>query len=413
MQLKKLSLIALAAASTTTAPVVLNAANTDQVKFSQMKYSENQDRMEIDFSVLDIKKDFGTDYTLNMTLSYDTMSGGTPVWDTKSGASASATGTSNDPKCSANPGLCQNTSSNKDLLSDGEANMDKFAYKNAQIDDTRKAGAISLVKRTARRDEITTGFAYSKEEDFKSIEASIGFLYNIDQLKNNSITTGVSFQKNSALHRRDDNQWKDFDVVNFQVGYTRVINKDLVAQANYFITRQSGHLSNPYQTIIRYFNISTSSFDPVFNYFIAKEKRPDQRISNGISLDSAYKATKDISIHAGYRLYGDDWGIVSHTLTLNSYIKLLPKLTMIPLIRYYNQSAADFYKGHTSSEFHFDKDSYGTSDERLSKYDGTTYSLGFEYKIKNDFKLNVIAATQKQSFGLKMNWASVGLKYSF
>lgn len=413
MQLKKLSLIALTAASTTAVPLVLNAASSDEVKFTQMKYSENQDRMEIDFSVLDIKKDFGTDYTLNMSFSYDSMSGGTPVWDTKSGASQSTTGKSNDTKCQTNPTLCQDTSSNKDLLSDGESDINKFTYTNAKVEDTRKAVSISLIKRTQKRDELSTGFAYSKEEDFKSMEASLGYLYNIDDLKNNSISTGISFQKNSALHRRENNQWKDFDMVNFQIGYTKVFTKKLVSQVNYFVSKQSGHLSNPYQTIIRYFDISTSPFDPVYNYFIAKEKRPDSRVANGISFDSAYKAQKNVSLHSAYRLYSDDWGITSHTITINSYIKVLPKLTFIPLIRYYTQSAANFYKAHDSSDNHFSKDSYGSSDERLSKYHGTTYSLGFEYEIIKDLKANIIAATQKQSFGLKMDWASVGVKYAF
>lgn len=411
MQLKKLSILAISAA--TVGVPVLNAASADTVKFTQMKYQENNDRMKIDFSVLDFKKDFGTDYTLNMNLSYDSMSGGTPVWDTKSGASASATGKSNDTRCQTNPTLCQDTSSNKELLSDGESSMNNFSYKNAQIDDTRKAVSVSLIKRTPKRDEISTGFAYSKEEDFKSMEASLGYLYNIDALKNNSISTGISFQKNSALHRRDNNQWKDFDMVNFQIGYSKVFTKNFVAQANYFVSKQSGHLSNPYQTIVRYFNISTSAFDPVYNYFIAKEKRPDSKVSNGISLDSAYKAHKNISLHSAYRLYSDDWGITSHTITMNSYIKLLPKLTFIPLIRYYTQTAADFYKAHNSSDNHFSKDSYGSADERLSKYHGTTYSLGFEYEIIKDLKVNIIAATQKQSFGLKMDWASVGVKYAY
>lgn len=411
MQLKKLSILAISAV--TVGIPVLNAASSDEVKFTQMKYEENNDRMKIDFSILDFKKDFGTDYTLNMSLSYDSMSGGTPVWDTKSGASSNATGKSNDTRCTNNATLCQDTSSNKELLSDGESSLDNFSYKNAQIDDTRKAVSLSLIKRTPKRDEISSGLAYSKEEDFKSIEASLGYLYNIDDLKNNSISTGISFQKNSALHRRDNNQWKDFDMVNFQIGYSKVFTKNFVAQANYFISKQSGELSNPYQTIVRYFNISTSSFDPVYNYFIAKEKRPDSKVSSGISLDSAYKFHKNISLHGAYRFYSDDWGITSHTVTINSYIKVLPKLTFIPLIRYYTQSAADFYKAHDSNDNHFSKNSYGSADERLSKYYGTTYSLGFEYEIMKDLKVNIIAATQKQSFGLKMDWASAGVKYAF
>lgn len=411
MQLKKISALALGT-STLITPLILNAASSDEVKFTQMRYEENNDRMKIDFSVLDFKKDFGTDYTLNMSVSYDAMSGGTPVWDSVSSASTTSSGKSNDARCVANPTLCSDVSSVDGLLSSGEANMNNFTYKNVQVDDTRIAVSSSLVKRTQRRDEMTFGLAYSKEEDFKSHEASFGYLYNLDSSRNDSIAAGLSFQYNKALDRME-NKWDDFNVLNFQIGYTKVFTPKLQGQINYFASRQKGELSNPYQRIIRYFNISTSSFDPVFNYFIAKEKRPEERVSNGISLDSAYKAHQKVSLHGAYRLYIDDWGVNSHTFSANAYIEVLPKLTVIPLIRYYTQTKADFYRAHNEEYFHFAKDSLGSSDERLSSYHGTTYSLGLEYKIQDNFTINAIASTQKQSYGLKMDWYSVGLKYSF
>lgn len=411
MQLKKLSLLVIGATSIT-API-LNAASSDEVKLSQMRYEENQNRMKIDFTALDFKKDFGTDYTFNMNLSYDTISGGTPIWDTTSGASGIDTKTSNDTRCTNNPTLCKNLNDNNELLSNAKTSKDDFVYKNTNIDDTRKAISLSLIKRTPKRDEITTGFAYSKEEDFKSYEASLGYLYNLDSSKNDSISVGVSLQQNEALHRRDNNKWKDFDVVNFQIGYTKVLTRNLVVQANYFASKQEGELSNPYQTVVRYFDISTSAFDPVYNYILAKEKRPEERLSNGVSFDMAYKIHPKVSLHGNYRFYADDWEIYSNTFTINSYIKVLPKLTFIPLIRYYNQTQADFYKDHKSSSFHFDETSYASADERLSKYDSITLSLGFEYHANKDIDINIIGARQEQSFGLNMNWASVGLKYRF
>lgn len=410
MQLKKLSL-AIISTSCVMTPV-LNAASSDEVKFSQMKYEENKDRMKVDFTSIDIKKDFGTDYTLNVNLSYDTLSGGTPVWDSKSGASAKETLVSNDPRCST-PNLCKDLNSNDQLLSDGQANMNDFVYKNAQIDDTRKAVSASLIKRDEKRNEFTTGVAYSKEEDFDSKELSFSYMHYLNEFKNDSIIAGLSIQQNDVLHRRDNSTWKDFNAYNFQIGYTKIFTKNFLAQANFFASKQSGELSNPYQTIIRYFDISNSKFDPVYNYFIAKEKRPDERISQGISLDSAYKYSKNLSLHNAYRFYMDDWGINSHTFTINSYYGLTPKFTLTSLLRYYTQSAADFYKAHDSSNFHFDENSYGTADERMGSYHGTTYSLGLEYKPKKNLDFNIMLAKQNQSFGLKMNWFSLGLKYRF
>ena len=413
MQLNKLSLILLT--SITGLVPILNANSSDEVKLTQMKYFENKDRMKVDFSVLDIKKDFGTDYSLNASLSYDTMSGGTPIWDSISSASLKATGISSDERCKTNTNLCQNTLNKTDLLSDGQKDMSQYKYKNVQINDKRTSLSLNLIKRTPKRDEMSLGFAYSTEEDFKSTELSTSYLYYIDEYKNNSISLGLSIQNNKVLHRRENNIWKEFDILNFQLGYSRVFTKNLVSQANIFVSKQSGSLSNPYQTIIRYFDITNldSPSDTVNNYFIAKEKRPTERISTGFSLDLAYKIKKNISVHTSYRFYEDDWGILSNTLSFNSYIEVYPKLTIIPLIRYYNQKAANFYKAHDSKDFHFSEGSYGTSDERMGGYTGITLSLGIEYKIKDNIDINFIFAKQKQSFGLKMNWSSIGIKYAF
>lgn len=413
MQLNKLSLIVLTSLVGTVP--VLNASSSNEVKFTQMTYSENKDRMKVDFSVLDIKKDFGTDYTLSASLSYDTMSGGTPIWDSISSASLKATGISSDDRCSLNTNLCQNTLNNSDLLSNGEKDMSQYKYKNVQIDDKRTSLSLNLIKRTIKRNEISAGFAYSKEEDFKSTEFSTSYLHYIDDYKNNSISLGLSLQKNKILHRRENNTWKKFDIINVQLGYTKVLAKNFVAQANIYASKQSGSLSNAYQTIIRYLDISKEnySFDKVNNYFIAKEKRPNERISTGLSFDSAYKLKKNTSIHSSYRFYEDNWGIMSSTLTLNSYIEVYPKLILMPLLRYYKQSAANFYKNHKEKDFHFSKSSYGTSDERMGAYTGITLSLGLEYKVNDNIDINIVTAQQKQSFGLKMNWSSIGIKYAF
>ena len=56
-----------------------------------MKYTENDDRITVDYKLLDLKQEIGADYTLGISFTYDTISGGTPVWvDTYSGASGVA-----------------------------------------------------------------------------------------------------------------------------------------------------------------------------------------------------------------------------------------------------------------------------------------------------------------------------------
>ncbi len=414
MQLNK-KLIPLVIASAVCSPLVLNAASGDEVSFKQMKYKENDGRIKIDYSVLDFKKEFGTDYSFSMSLSYDAISGGTPIWDSISGASSQKTNDSNSgaSPCVNEKGdyLCRDTRKGQ-FIGDGRKDMSDYIYRNVQIEDTRKAISTSLTKRTAKRDEINVGFAYSKEEDFKSVEGSLSYLYNTDSSRNSSISAGISYQSNSAHHYLE-NKWKDFHIVNTQIGYTHTFTKYTVGQINYFYIRQKGVLSNPYQTIIRKINVSKKQDNPYYKFYRAKEKRPDKKNSAGITMDLVSKVHKNISLHGDYRFYSDDWGVKSHTITTNAFIKLGKGFTLIPLLRYYTQSASVFYKDHKAKDFTFNESDYGSADERLSKFHGLAYSLGLEKKFTKKLSVNVHYAKEKQSFGLKMDWVSLGLNYSF
>jgi len=414
MQLIHKKLIPLVVATAVSAPLILNAASSDEVSFKQMKYTESDDRIDIDFSVLDIKKDFGTDYTVSFSASYDAISGGTPIWDSISGASSTETtdSSSGASHCVDEQGnyLCKDTRSD-DILGDGHANMSDFSYRNVEVEDTRKAANISVTKRTYSRDEISFGTAYSKEEDFRSIEGSLSYLYNIDSTRNSSIAVGASYQSNSAYHYLDDT-WKDFHIINTQIGYTHTFTKYTVGQINYFYIKQSGVLDNPYQTIIRKMNVSLTD-DDYYKYYRAKEKRPDEKNSAGMTLDLVSKITPKTSWHGDYRLYKDDWGVLSHTISTSLFYDLGRDFTLVPLIRYYQQSAAAFYKAHDSSDFTFNETDYGSADERLSKFHSVAYSLGIEKEFTKSLSGNIHYAQESQSFGLDMKWVSLGFNYNF
>ncbi len=413
MQLNK-KLIPLIIVGAISSPLILNASGGDEGSFKQMKYRENDDRIDINYSVIDLKKEFGTDYSLNVSLSYDAISGGTPIWDSISGASSAKTSDSNSgaSPCVNERGeyLCKDTRTG-DIIGDGHSTMSDYVYRNVYIEDTRKAISASLTKRTAKRDEVTVGFAYSKEEDFKSLEGSLSYLYNIDSSRNGSISAGISYQDNSAHHYLDD-KWKDFHIINTQIGYTHIFSKYTVGQLNYFYIKQSGVLSNPYQTIIRKINVSLDDVDK-YKYYRAKELRPDEKNSAGLTLDLVSKVYKNVSLHGDYRFYSDDWGIKSHTLSTNAFIDLGKGFILIPLLRYYTQNEAVFYKNHEDKDFTFNESDYGSADERLSKFHATAYSLGLEKKFTKNLSANIHYAKEKQSFGLKMDWVSFGLNYSF
>lgn len=414
MQLTKKIILPLTIIATSSSPTILHAGSADAIKYANMHYEESDDRIDIDYTLLDIKKNFGTDYTLDVSLSYDAISGGTPVWDSISGGSSLATSdtVSGASACvnEAEEYQCKDTRSD-DIIGDGKSDSEDFVYRNVYIDDIRRAVTASLTTRTLSRDEITYGLAYSKETDFESYEGSLGYMYNLDNSKNRSISLGASYQANDAYHYRT-NIWKNFNIVNAQAGLTQVFTKYSTGQINVFAIKQSGELSNPYQTIIRAFDVSLTD-SPEIKYYRATEKRPNSRKAMGMTIFTSSKLLPNTALHGYYRYYSDDWGVVSHTATANAYIDFASSWTFIPLLRTYRQSDSVFYKAYDAKDFTFNETDFGSSDERLGGFGTVTYSLGLEKKLMRNLKSKVHVAYQKQTIGLEMTWFHLGVNYEF
>ena len=77
-----------------------------------------------------------------------------------------------------------------------------------------------------------------------------------------------------------------------------------------------------------------------------------------------------------YRYYFDDWGINSHTASVEVPIKLTDKFTVYPSYRFYQQSAADYFYGYEEA---FSTDTFYTSDYDLSKYSANQFGMGVSY----------------------------------
>lgn len=404
MQLnKKLAILAI-----TTTAITLNAAS-DEVSYKFNTYKESDDRIKVKYHTFDVKKDFGADYSLSLSLSHDTITGGTPAWDSISGGSKYTGKLSDDANCiSGGKNICKDTS-NLGILNSGKLDMSDYNYRNINMEDKRKAGSISLTKRTQSRDEIGLGLSYSKEEDFRSIEGSFSYLYNLNASRNRSLSFGVSYQSNEAKFA---NGWKDFYIINSEIGYTHVFTKNTLASFSVFGIKQSGELSNPYQRVIRYFDALEDN-SGYYKYFIANEKRPDEKFSYGFSTKVVSQMLNFLVLHANYRLYQDNWGITSHTIATQAYIDLGKYITIVPFLRYYHQSEANFYKAYNAKDFTFNATDYASNDKRLSSFNTKTAGLGIIGKVTKNFSLNAYYTMQKQSTDLDIKYFSVGFKYKF
>jgi len=143
------------------------------------------------------------------------------------------------------------------------------------------------------------------------------------------------------------------------VSVSRILNPTSIIQGGVSYTQKTGYLSDAYKQ---------------------NDARPDER--NQYTLNASYRLwLKPIksALHADYRLYNDDWGIASHTISLALY-KNWQKLQIIPSVRYYTQTQADFYTVNVNgSDF---ANLYYTEDARLSQFGSISTGLKVVFKQK-------------------------------
>jgi len=403
------------------AALPLASLGEDLVAIQLQQYQENDERIEVRDGKLSIDHDFGPNHTLSAEYDWDTISGASPAWDSLTGASAtvSSDATTGATPCVDEDGVyyeyCRDTREISGIIGDGSLDLNDFAYRNVPLEDERNSLAFLYVYRTpTKRNELSLGASYSKEEDFKNAGVSAEFLIYTDRTKNRSVTSGISYMKNNAYDYLEE-KWNNFDLVNAQVGITQVFDAETVAKFNIFYILEDGHLSNPYFNVVRRINVALEEGDTYFKYYLFRDSRPDKREGGGVSMQLAKSIADNSSFQLAYRYYQDRWDVQSHTVETKVYYRLNEKLRISPGLRYYTQSEASFFKAHDAETQGnvFSEHGFGTADHRLGDYDSWTPQLGFEYIASEKNTWNIVTGSQTQSSGLTFYWVNFGAQYKY
>ncbi len=360
----------------------------DYVSVQFMGYDEDSGRTTIITPSVEINKEFGADYTLNLSFTHDSVSGASPTYyDAFSGASAK--------------------------LPDSTTLKHDVKYGNIEYEDERKAVSLALTKRFESRDELTLGGNFSDEYDYTSKELSAEFLHYINSTKNQSVSFGVSYQKNDVSINCDlgnsecdalsgaSEKIMDLDVLSSEVGFTQIIDKTSLIKASLFYINEDGYLSNPYMRVVRDYNTNAK---------ISQEVKPDDRTAYGATLAYSKSINSKLSSITNYRFYSDDWDITSHTIENELYYEWSDDFVAGLGIRYYIQSEADFYS-HKKDFFTDQK--YASSDRRISDFDSVNIKLSAEYKLNKKISLNSSINYYEQFDYFDAKYYNIGVKYKF
>ncbi len=210
------------------------------------------------------------------------------------------------------------------------------------------------------------------------------------------------FDRNSIIGNQNYNpDFKELDSkernsYSLGFGFSQILSKNLQGSLMLDFIQQKGLLSSPFQRV--YFSDVPDSFIENFQLADDIERLPDSRLKIAIGGRLNYYVNEVFVLRSYYRYYTDDWGIKSHTASLEIPIKISQKFTLFPSYRYYMQTAADYF---APFESHLSTDEFYTSDYDISEYTANQYGFGVSYTdLLNSFNV--------WNLGLK----SIDLKYN-
>jgi hypothetical protein len=352
---------------------------------SAIAYYHENGRIQAIEPVVNVSHDDGNGTILNFNLTYDSLSGSSPngaLPSNKPQTFASPSGTS----LTATPhtyttasGQIATASAPIYTINPGQLPVD------ANYHDQRLAIAGSWQFPWSRLTRSTVGGKLSYEHDFLSAGVNASIAHDFNQ-KNTTLSLGVNDESDS-LHPIGGTPVAGSDYALFDktggktkngagllLGVTQVMSRAWLTEFNLSADRFSGYLNDPYK-IISVLDGSGNTTGYLY------EKRPNERTRKSAYLENRLgwdRASAGLSL----RYMSDDWRIHSATAQLrvrwwvssrNQYWE--------PTVRWYRQSAADFYTPWIASAAGQTLN-YASSDTRLAAFHALTYGLKYAVKLE-------------------------------
>ncbi|MBW8200246.1 DUF3570 domain-containing protein [Flagellimonas abyssi] len=180
------------------------------------------------------------------------------------------------------------------------------------------------------------------------------------------------------------------------LSFSQILSQKLQGALFMDVVSQHGLLSTPFQRV--YFSDFEDFYIDEFQLADNVEQLPDSRFKLPVGGRLNYYLNDLVILRSYYRFYWDDWGVNSHTASLEAPVKLSDKFTVYPSYRYYTQTAADYFYPKEQALSTYD---FYTSDYDLSNYDAHQYGVGVQYK-------DIFTSARLLNFGLK----TINLQFS-
>ncbi|HEY5079365.1 MAG TPA: DUF3570 domain-containing protein, partial [Opitutaceae bacterium] len=339
-----------------------SARADSSIAYKFENYREEDGRITVETQSAEVNQDFGSLTHLTLTDTIDAISGATPTG--------------------------QPAPAGSDLVPE------------TNIHERRKAwnGDLSVQVKNVNLD---FGFADSRESDYVSQGWSINSLVDLNQ-KNTTLRLGVAGTSDQVEIFFLPGKWEAKHSGDAILGVTQLLDPLTFVTVNVTIGEAKGYLAEPHKFVEKEIEVFPGVFlDEAFG-----ENSPGKRNKETVfaSINRAFPAAKG-AVEASYRFYSDSFGITANTVELSWIQHVGSHLDLQPMVRLYEQSAANFY--------YYDLDTtpiipvhvptigsgpFYTSDLRLSSMDTYAFGLTATCKVSDRVRLD-LAYQQYNMYG--------------
>jgi len=309
-------------------------------------------------------------------------------------------------------GVDHYTSASSDMI-------DLKANSSASHADTRIYPSVNwTVENEKKGTTVGAGISFSHEFDYNSFSFNANLALKtkdrsgefsaraqvfLDQV---SLVTPIELSGTTATpsgreeHHYSSTPRNSFDVA---LSYTQIINKRLQVALLSDVVTQNGYLSLPFHRV--YFNDGS----------VHQENLPSSRLKLPLGLRANYFIGDKVILRAYYRYYTDDWGLHSHTASLEMPVKVTPFFSISPFYRYYVQTAVNYFAAY---EAHTATDQYYTSNYDLSAFNSSFYGAGIRltppngvFKMEHVNMLEIRYGHYTKNIGMSSDVVSLNIKF--
>ena len=354
---------------------------------SALAYYHEDGRIQAIEPVVDVTKVFADGQALNFNVTFDALSGASPNGALTSRTAQTFASPSGKPQ-------------HQYMTAPGQLPVDPD-YK----DDRIAVGGNWTVPLT-RVDQVSVGGKLSAEDDFFSATVNASIARDFNE-KNTTLSFGIDNEYDS-IHpiggapapgsdyelAEKQTGGKTKDGVGVLLGVTQVMTRNWLSEFNISIDRFHGYLNDPYKIT----SIIDSAGGTTGYEF---ESRPDQRTRKSAFWENRVAWSSQVSTALSLRYMSDDWAVRSETAQVHLRWTLSNRDRYIePTIRWYRQTAADFYMPFILNT---EKTGYESSDSRLGAFRALTYGLKYAQKLpgfgnRPESEISIRAEYYQQTF---------------